>query len=259
MSSPTNVRCRAADRIDGWRWAGRFFLLFMLVYTAVPMLWMMVTSYQVRLRGHGLPPEWWPGEPTLASYRNLLDPQNSVGKDFLQFLWNSPSSSTLTTILSVVVAVPAAYAFSRFSFRAGVAFSSRSAAHMFPVDLSCPAVHPDAVCRPHKYPRLAGPDLSDLRSAACHLLLRDLRTHPGQLEQAARIDGAQAAGLHPDRHAAVGTGDHSDRDLLVHRRLDDISTLYLSFKEHQLTLPCRVQRFFVGKHHRLSGLMAASS
>ena len=80
MSSRTNIAMLRRRQIDGWRWAGRFFLLFMLVYTAVPMLWMMVTSIKSGFAAMAFPPEWWPGEPTLASYRNLLDPQNSVGK-----------------------------------------------------------------------------------------------------------------------------------------------------------------------------------
>lgn len=62
------------------------------------------------------PPQWWPDQPTLDSYQKLLDPQNSVGQDFLRFFWNSLFVSTATTILSVIVAVPAAYAFSRFTF-----------------------------------------------------------------------------------------------------------------------------------------------
>ncbi|TIT57340.1 MAG: carbohydrate ABC transporter permease, partial [Mesorhizobium sp.] len=35
---------RRRMRLDGWRWAGRIFLLFMLLYTALPMIWMLITS-----------------------------------------------------------------------------------------------------------------------------------------------------------------------------------------------------------------------
>ncbi|TIW40735.1 MAG: carbohydrate ABC transporter permease, partial [Mesorhizobium sp.] len=35
---------RRRMRVDGWRWAGRIFLVFMLLYTAVPMIWMLITS-----------------------------------------------------------------------------------------------------------------------------------------------------------------------------------------------------------------------
>ena len=94
-------------RVDWWRWAGRIFLALMLFYTAVPMIWMLLTSIKSGFAAMQLPPQWWPDEPTLASYQKLLDPQNSVGQDFLRFFWNSLFVSTITTILAVIVAVPA--------------------------------------------------------------------------------------------------------------------------------------------------------
>ena len=107
---------RRRKSIEGWRLSGRLFLVFMLLYTALPMAWMLLTSIKSGFAAMAFPPEWWPNEPTLASYRKLLDPQNSVGQDFLRFFWNSILVSVLTTVLAVIVAVPAAYAFSRFSF-----------------------------------------------------------------------------------------------------------------------------------------------
>ena len=114
--TPLRGRARHRMRIDGWRWGGRIFLVFMLLYTALPMIWMLITSIKSGFAAMQFPPQWWPDQPTLASYEKLLDPQNSVGHDFLRFFWNSLFVSTATTVLSVVVAVPAAYAFSRFTF-----------------------------------------------------------------------------------------------------------------------------------------------
>ena len=88
----------------------------MLFYTAVPMIWMLLTSIKSGFAAMQSPPQWWPNEPTLASYKKLLDPTNSVGLGFVRFFWNSLFVATTTTILAVIVAVPAAYAFSRFDF-----------------------------------------------------------------------------------------------------------------------------------------------
>ncbi len=110
------VQPRPRARIDLWRWAGRAFLTVMLLFTALPMAWMLLTSIKSGFAAMQMPPQWWPNEPTLASYKKLLDPTNSVGKDFLRFFWNSLFVSLMSTILSVIVAVPAAYAFSRFDF-----------------------------------------------------------------------------------------------------------------------------------------------
>jgi len=58
---------RRRMRIDGWRWAGRIFLVFMLLYTAMPMMWMLITSIKSGFAAMQFPPQWWPDEPTLAS------------------------------------------------------------------------------------------------------------------------------------------------------------------------------------------------
>ena len=125
----------------------------MLVYTAVPMVWMLLTSIKSGFAALQFPPQWWPAEPTLASYRKLLDPANSVGQDFLRFFWNSLFVSTCTTILAVVVAVPAAYAFSRFSFpgRTLPVLRRAAAQHVPGGDLPRAALHPDALAGPGEH------------------------------------------------------------------------------------------------------------
>ena len=102
--------------IDGWRWAGRVFLTLLLIFTVLPMLWMILTSIKSQFAVMQYPPQWWPAEPTLQNYVKLLDVSNRVGREFLLYFWNSLYVSTATTILGVAVAVPAAYAFSRFRF-----------------------------------------------------------------------------------------------------------------------------------------------
>ena len=71
---------------------GRIFLAIMLLYTAVPMVWMLLTSIKSRFAAMHIRLSGGRTKPTLASYKKLLDPTNSVGKDFLQFFWNSLSS-----------------------------------------------------------------------------------------------------------------------------------------------------------------------
>ncbi len=106
----------ARPPVDWWRWAGRVFLTFLVLFTAVPMVWMFLTSIKTQFAAMQYPPQWWPVEPTLQNYTKLLNPANPVGHDFLRYMWNSFFVSTATTILGVIVAVPAAYAFSRFRF-----------------------------------------------------------------------------------------------------------------------------------------------
>lgn len=118
MSTMSDTAPRPAGRkpIDWWRWSGRAFLLLLLIFTVLPMVWMVLTSVKTQFAAMQYPPQWWPVEPTLQNYAKLLDPSNKVGREFLHYFLNSLYVSTATTVLGVAVAVPAAYAFSRFRF-----------------------------------------------------------------------------------------------------------------------------------------------
>jgi multiple sugar transport system permease protein len=113
------------------RWV---FLAFMLAFTALPMIWMFSTSIKTEFASIQQPPQWIPAEPTFQQYTTLLSPVNPTGQQFLTYLRNSVWVSTATTVLGVLVAVPAAYAFSRFSFPGREPlFFSVLVRNMFPV------------------------------------------------------------------------------------------------------------------------------
>jgi multiple sugar transport system permease protein len=227
-SMETVTRPRSRKRIDGWRWGGRFFLLFMLFYTAVPMIWMLITSIKSGFAAMQFPPQWWPKEPTLASYQKLLDPQNSVGQDFLRFFWNSFYVSVLTTLLAVIVAVPAAYAFSRFTFPGRkFLFFSVLLRNMFPAVIFLVPLF--ILMRwlglVNTHGSLILTYLTFGLPLAIWLLKGFYDNIPIQLEQAARIDGAtrfQVPGLPADRFTTLGAGHHCNGDLLLHRRVERI-------------------------------------
>ncbi len=113
---------------------GWLFLLLMLAFTLVPMAWMVSTSLKSSFAAINQPPQWIPNEPTFDAYRNLLSPSSSAGAEFLRYLRNSLWVSSATTILGLLVAVPASYAFSRFSFPGrDLLFFSVLVRNMFPV------------------------------------------------------------------------------------------------------------------------------
>src|SRR5580692_4223229 len=107
---------RRRRKVDGWRITGWVFLALLLVFALLPMVWMLLTSLKTQFAALQYPPEWIPRNITLEQYRRLLSPSSDIGGDFLRYLFNSIWVATATTILGVVVAVPAAYAFSRFRF-----------------------------------------------------------------------------------------------------------------------------------------------
>ena len=61
-------------------------------------------------------PSGCPRNPTLEQYYRLLSPTNEVGREFLALHAEQRLGLVATTVLGVLVAVPAAYAFSRFRF-----------------------------------------------------------------------------------------------------------------------------------------------
>lgn len=120
-------------RRDAWSIGGWIFLAFLLIFSFVPMFWMFLTSIKTQFAALEYPPQWIPEAPTLNNYRRLLSPGESFGRDFLRWLLNSVWVSTATTVLGVLIAVPAAYAFSRFRFpgRGGL-FYAVLVRNMFP-------------------------------------------------------------------------------------------------------------------------------
>lgn len=113
------------------RW---IFLGFLLAFTALPMLWMVSTSIKSEFAAIQQPPSWIPADPTLNQYTTLLTPTSPTGQRFLGYIRNSLIVSSATTILGLIVAVPAAYAFARFNFPGRDAlFFSVLIRNMFPV------------------------------------------------------------------------------------------------------------------------------
>jgi multiple sugar transport system permease protein len=250
-------------RIDGWRWAGRGFLVFLLLFTVVPMAWMILTSVKSQFAAMQYPPQWWPKEPTLGNYTKLLDPTNQTGRDFLQYFWNSFYVSTATTILGVVVAVPAAYAFSRFRFPGRTfLFFAVLLRNMFPA-----VVFLMPLFLLMRWMGLVGTHMALILTyltfglpLSIWLLKGFYDNIPIQLEQAARIDGAT-------RFQAF---------LLIVMPLSVpgiIATAIFSFigawneyvyaatfinDEDRMTLPVGIQRFFAEFATDWPGLMAAT-
>ena len=99
-------RARAARRPAGRTVGMALYMLFLLV----PVYWLINTSFKTNpdiLSGLSL----WPQRPTLENYAKIFtDP------DWHAAFVNSVLMVTINTALSVAVALPAAYAFSRYRF-----------------------------------------------------------------------------------------------------------------------------------------------
>jgi sorbitol/mannitol transport system permease protein len=70
-----------------------------------PIFWMVLTSFKTELGAFSMPPQLF-FEPTLANYREILERTN-----YLHYAWNSLLTSGGSTLLGMLIAVPAAYSF----------------------------------------------------------------------------------------------------------------------------------------------------
>lgn len=91
-------------------------LAILLAFVLVPLTWMISTSFKSQVAAMQQPPRWIPEVPTFENYAKLLDPRREGGRRFLRYLLNSFFVSGTTTIFGTAIAIPAAYAFSRFRF-----------------------------------------------------------------------------------------------------------------------------------------------
>ena len=178
---------------DPWVTVGTALLVVLTLFAVMPIAWMVVTSVKTQFAATQYPPEWIPANPTLDEYRRLLSPASEVGRDFLRYLVNSLWVSFATTALGVIVAVPAAYAFSRFRFPGrNLLFYSVLLRNMFPavVFLMPLFIMMRWLGLVNTHASLIITYLTFGLPLSIWLLKGFYDNIPVQLEQAARIDGA---------------------------------------------------------------------
>ncbi|MDB5473707.1 MAG: MalG, partial [Devosia sp.] len=238
-------------------------LTLLMIFTVLPMAWMILTSVKSQFAAMQYPPQWWPSEPTLNNYFKLLDPTNRVGQDFLRYFWNSFYVSLVTTILGVVVAVPAAYAFSRFRFPArNFLFFAVLVRNMFPavVFLMPLFLLMRWMGLVNTHGSLILTYLTFGLPLSIWLLKGFYDNIPIQLEQAARIDGAtrfQAFILIVMPLSTPGIIATSIFSFIGARNEYVYAYTFLS-RDDQMTLPVGIQRFFTEFATDWPGLMAAT-
>lgn len=261
--SAASARARPRKRRNPWMIAGWIYLALLTVFAMVPMAWMLSTSLKTQFAALQYPPEWIPSNPTLEQYRRLLSPQAEVGREFLQYAWNSMYISVITTVLGVVLAVPAAYAFSRFRFPGRNAlFYSVLVRNMFPA-----VVFLIPLFIMMRWLRLVNTPVSLILTyltfglpLSIWLLKGFYDNIPVQLEQAARIDGASRfkafllVVMPLSSPGIIATAIYS---FILAWNEYVYAVTFLNDKD-RLTLPVGLERFFTEYAANWPGLMAAS-
>jgi multiple sugar transport system permease protein len=106
---------RGQGRLRG---AGRAVLIaLILLWSAFPIYWAINTSFSTLSGAQSVPAHFLPSPFTAQNYRTLLSASGGVGSQFWRSFLNATIESGLATVLTVGIALFAAYAFARLEFR----------------------------------------------------------------------------------------------------------------------------------------------
>lgn len=89
-----------------WRKIGTGVLAWVVALVIFfPIYWMLITSFKTEGAAIATPPTFFPIAPTLENYIHV-----QVQGDYLKFAWNSVAIAFGSTLMAVLIAVPAAWA-----------------------------------------------------------------------------------------------------------------------------------------------------
>jgi trehalose/maltose transport system permease protein len=196
---PPRVRKQSAGEILGkigfW-----LLIIAIIVYTIFPFYWAIVTSFTPSGALFNTPVEYFPSEPTLVNYQQVFKSSN-----FAYALRNSVIVSFFTVLLSLLFGAFAAYALGRLRFRGKtIALYTILSMTMFPQIAVLGALY-EMVRNPCKIFFGAECFGASLYNTWWALILTYLtfslpftvwvlttffRSMPGELEEAAQVDGA---------------------------------------------------------------------
>ena len=155
-----------------------------------PLLFMLVTSFKSRIEAASVPPSWIPDHPTLNAYREILD---APGTPVLRWFANSMIAAAGNAALVVATSALAAYPLARMDFRFKRIVFGLIIATLFvpPVILVIPNY---LIVGDLKWlDTLAAVIVPSAASAFGVFFLRQFfLSLPRELEEAARLDGANA-------------------------------------------------------------------
>jgi ABC-type glycerol-3-phosphate transport system permease component len=92
-------------------------IALILLWSAFPVYWALNTSFTTLNGAQSVPAHFVPRPFTTQNYRTLLNASGGVGNQFWRSFLNATIESGAATVLTVGIALFAAYAFARLEFR----------------------------------------------------------------------------------------------------------------------------------------------
>lgn len=160
--------------------------IVLAVIALIPFLWMISTSLKSRGALMSIPIEWIPAEPTLDGYAKVFS-----RFPFLRTIGNSLFISVAYTLITLISASMAAFAFAKLRFRgSGAILSVYIATMMIPTQVTMIPlfVVMNRLGLIDSYASVILPSM--FKPFAVFLLVQQMKTIPNDYIDAARIDGA---------------------------------------------------------------------
>ena len=102
------------SRTGVWRRVG---VVVILLWSLVPIYWALKSSFQTEADARATPVHYFPTNPTLGNYRTLLTGDGDIPEQIRRSALNIVVECGLATIVTVVLATLAGYAFARMQFK----------------------------------------------------------------------------------------------------------------------------------------------
>lgn len=174
-------------RKHAWGTALYYLVALLIAFIAmVPFVWMISTSLKTRGALMSIPIEWVPEHPTLDAYLTVFE-----RFPFFQTILNSLFISVSYTVLTLLSASMAAYAFTKIRFRgSGLVLGLYLATMMIPTQVTMIPlfVVMNQLGLINHYASVILPSI--FKPFAVFMLVQQMRTIPGDYLDAAKIDGA---------------------------------------------------------------------
>jgi len=174
-------------------WVRRMGVLFLLVWSLVPLYWVLNISLQTDAQISAKPANYLPPTPSLSNYVSLISGTGALPDAVRRSMVNISIECGVATVVTVLLSTLAAYAFARMKFRGRtVLFYSVLATMAFPAYTTLIPLYRimTAFGLVNTYAGIILVYVSGFLPLATWIMYNYMSSLPISIEEAAQVDGA---------------------------------------------------------------------
>jgi multiple sugar transport system permease protein len=174
-------------------WVRRMGVLFLLVWSLVPLYWVLNISLQTDAQISAKPANYLPPTPSLSNYLSLISGTGALPDAVRRSMVNISIECGVATVVTVLLSTLAAYAFARMKFRGRtILFYSVLATMAFPAYTTLIPLYRimTAFGLVNTYTGIILVYVSGFLPLATWILYNYMSSLPISIEEAAQVDGA---------------------------------------------------------------------